>query len=94
MKFESDYDPTSATAAAIVGSIEGSLGLILNILNIFAILKSKKLRNNAIAPLLCALAFSDITFCLMLIPVVHQFYKNEPYQEESFLCDFTPIGYR
>ena len=94
MKFESDYDPTSATTAAIAGCIEAFIGLILNTFNIFVILKSKRLRNNAIAPLLCALAFSDITFCLMLIPVVNQFYKNEPYQEESFLCYFTPISYR
>ena len=92
--FVSDYDSTSATAAAIAGSIEGSVGLILNTLNIFVILKSEKLRNNAIAPLLCALAFSDITFCLTLIPTVHQFFNNEPYHEGSFLCYFTPISYR
>ena len=94
MTFTSYYDPTSATAAAIAGAIEGSIGLIMNTLNIFVILKSKKLRNNAIAPLLCALAFSDITFCLTLILVVFQFYNNEPFQEESFLCYFAPISYR
>ena len=76
MTFTSYYDPTSATAAAIAGAIEGSIGLIMNTLNIFVILKSKKLRNNAIAPLLCALAFSDITFCLTLILVVLQFYNK------------------
>ena len=85
MKFASDYDSTSVIAIAIAGAIAGSIGLILNTLNIYVILKSKKMKNNVIAPLQCALAFCDITFCRTLIPIVLQLYNNEPYQEESFM---------
>ena len=88
------FDDTSATAAAIAGAVEACIGLTLNLLNVFVLWKSDKLRSNVITPLICALTLSDLMFCLSLIFAIHQFYNNEPYPEGSFLCYFAPISYR
>ena len=94
MNFTSDFDPKDTFASAIAGGVEGAIGLLLNTFSIFVILKSDKLRKNVLSSLICALAFSDIIFCLSLMLVIPQFYKNEPYPEGSFQCIFTPIVYR
>ena len=94
MNFTSNFDPKDTFASAIAGGIEGAIGLVLNTLSIFVILKSDKLRKNVLSSLICALAFSDIIFCLSLVLVIPQFYENEQYSEGSFLCIFTPIIYR
>ena len=70
------------------------LGLVFNILTVFVILKSSKLKSNFIAPLIFGLAVSDITFCLQLILVSVQFYQNEAFSEDSVWCYFSPILFR
>ena len=94
MDFKSHFNPTNTTASAIAGSIEAAIGLVLNFLSIYVVFKSNKLRKNVLAPLICALAFSDIIFSLTLMLLVPQLFKNQPYDEGSFLCIFTPISYR
>ena len=94
MSFTSHFDDTSATAAAIAGTVEACIGLILNLLNVFVLWKSDKLRSNVITPLICALTLSDIIFCLSLILTVYQFRLNQPFPENDFLCSFYPIIYR
>ena len=90
----SDFDPTHTFASAIAGGIEGAIGLVLNTLSIFVILKSDKLRKNVLAPLICALAISDIIFCLSLTLLLPQFYNNQPYPEGSIKCILSPLSYR
>ena len=94
MNQTSYFSPTISMTTTISGAIEGSIGLILNLSSILLLVRSKKLRKNAISPLICALALSDLMFCLSLIFAIHQFYNNEPYPEGSFLCYFAPISYR
>ena len=94
MNFTSNFDAKDTFASAIAGGIEGAIGLVLNTLSIFVILKSDKLRKNVLAPLICALAISDIIFCLSLTLLLPQFYNNQPYPEGSIKCILSPLSYR
>ena len=94
MSNASVFDPGSAQVASIAGFLAAALGLVFNTLTLFVILKSSKLRSNCIAPLVCALAVSDMTFSFELIMVALQFEWNEAFGEGTFWCDFAPILYR
>ena len=94
MTSTSSFSDTSALVASFGGIVITILGLVLNILTVFVILKSSKLKSNCIAPLICGLAVNDIIFCFSLILVSIQFYQNEAFYEGSFLCYFAPIFYR
>ena len=94
MTTNSSFTDTSALVASFGGIVITVLGLVFNILTVFVILKSSKLKSNCIAPLICGLAVSDITFCFELILVSVQFYHNAAFFEGSFLCYFSPIFYR
>ena len=91
---KSYYDPTTTTITAYVGAVEGGIGLMMNILSIIVLLRSKRLRKNPISPLICALTLSDLVFCLSLGLTLYQFYNNKPYEEDSPLCYLSPISYR
>ena len=93
-EFHSNIDEVSGKIGAFGGAVCTILGSILNVLTIYTISKSKSLKKNPIAPLICALAFSDLTFCLVLILVSIQSYHNEPFEDGSFWCNFSPIFYR
>ena len=94
MNSTTTFTDTSALVTSIGSIVISVLGLVFNILTVFVILKSSKLKSNCIAPLICGLAVSDITFCFSLILVSIQFYQNEAFSEGSFLCNITPIIYR
>ena len=94
MAFDSLIDDTSAKIGSIGGIICTLFGSVLNSLTIYTILKSRNLKKNPIAPLICALAISDLTFCLALILVSIQFYDNAPFGKETFWCYLSPIFYR
>ena len=89
----SAFDSGSSLTASLGCSVTTIAGLILNSLTLYVILKTK-LKKHPIAPVICALAFSDLTFCLVLILVAIQFYHNEPFTEGTPLCDLSPILYR
>ena len=89
----SDFGAASSLVASVGCSITAIIGMILNCLTIYVIQKSK-LKSHPIAPLTCALAFSDLTCCLAMILVSIQFYQNEPFTDETFLCYLSPILYR
>ena len=90
----SSFGNTSALVTSFGSIVITILGLVSNALTLFVILKSSKLKSNCIAPLICALGVSDITFCLELILVSVQFYENEAFSDGSFWCFFTTIFYR
>ena len=94
MNSNTTFTDTSALVTSIGSIVITVLGLVFNILTIFVILKSSKLKSNCIAPLICGLAVSDITFCFSLILVSIQSYQNAAFSEDSFLCYFAPIFYR
>ena len=94
MNNSSDFDSGSALVASTGSFLFAALGLVFNTLTVVVIVKSNKLKSNCIAPLICALAVSDITFSLELILVALQFYWNEAFAEGTFLCYLSPIFYR
>ena len=94
MNSNTTFTDTSALVTSIGSIVITVLGLVFNILTVFVILKSSKLKSNCIAPLICGLAVNDIIFCFSLILVSIQFYQNEAFSEGSFLCNITPIIYR
>ena len=94
MNFTSSFSDTSALVGSFGTIVITVLGLVFNILTVFVLLKSSKLKSNSIAPLICGLAVSDITFCFSLILLSIQYYQNEAFPEGSFLCYFTPIFHR
>ena len=94
MEFKSHFDSTTALTAMIIGTTTAAIGLVLNSLNLFVLMKSAKVRKNLITSLIGALAMSDIAFCFSLSLYMYEFYYNEPYPEESVFCYYAPICYR
>ena len=94
MNSTSSFSDASALVTSFGSIVITVIGLVFNTFTVFVILKSSKLKSNCIAPLICGLTFSDITFCFSLILVSIQFYQNEAFSEGSFLCFFSPIFYR
>ena len=94
MNSNSSFSNTSALVTSFGAIVTTVLGLVFNILTVFVILKSSKLKSCCISPLTCGHAVSNITICFSLILVSIQFYQNAAFSEGSFLCYFSPIFYR